>query len=80
MVWKYDLSCFKNFGPGFAFYVVIMLSRREILIQLRRLGVKEQSLLKAYLRDFEQYMKKNYGMEIIKKNVSKERCSDIAQV
>jgi hypothetical protein len=57
-----------------------MLSRREILIQLRKLGVKEQSLLKAYLRDFEQYMKENYGLEIIKKNQSKERCSETARV
>jgi hypothetical protein len=57
-----------------------MLSRREILIQLRKLEVKEQSLLKAYLRDFEQYMKENYGLEIIKKNQSKERCSETARV
>jgi len=57
-----------------------MLSRREILIQLRKLGVKEQSLLKAYLRDFEQYMKENYGLEIIKKNPRKERCSETARV
>ncbi len=56
-----------------------MLSRREILIQLRRMGVKEQSLLKAYLRDFEQYMKMNYGLEIIKKSGSKERGSEIAR-
>jgi hypothetical protein len=59
-----------------------MLSRREILIQLKRLGVKEQSLLKAYLRDFERYMKKKYGLEVLKKGTSKsrERGSEIAQV
>ena len=57
-----------------------MLSRRDILIQLKRLGVKEPSLLKAYLRDFEQYMKKNYGLEIIKKNESKEGIPEIARV
>jgi len=56
-----------------------MLSRREVLIELRKLGVKEPSLLKAYLRDFEQYMKKNYGMEIIKKNGRRERCPEIAR-
>jgi hypothetical protein len=36
------------------------------LIQLRKLGVKEPSLLKAYLRDFENYMKTNYGLDILK--------------
>jgi hypothetical protein len=56
-----------------------MLSRREVLIELKKLGVKEPSLLKAYLRDFEQYMKKNYGMEIIKKNGRRERGSETAQ-
>lgn len=44
----------------------VMLTRREILIQLRKLGVKEPSLLKAYLRDFENYMKTNYGLDILK--------------
>jgi len=44
-----------------------MLSRREILMQLRKLGVRHQSLLKAYLRDFERYMKMNYGLEVVKK-------------
>jgi len=57
-----------------------MLSRREILTQLKALGIKEQSLLKAYLRDFEQYMKKNYGLEIIKKKGKKEEGSEIAQI
>jgi hypothetical protein len=56
-----------------------MLSRREVLIELRKLGVKEPSLLKAYLRDFEQYMKKNYGMEIIKKNGRREGVPEIAR-
>ena len=70
----------RKFGSSLAFYMIIMLSRREILMQLRRLGVNEQSLLKAYLRDFEQYMKKNYGLEIIKKSGSKERGSKVARV
>ncbi len=55
-----------------------MLSRREVLIELKKLGVKEPSLLKAYLRDFEQYMKKNYGMEIIKKG-RREKGPEAAQ-
>ncbi len=49
-----------------------MLSRRDVLIQLRRLGVKDQSLLKEYLRDFEKYMKNNYGLEIEKKGRDKD--------
>jgi len=57
-----------------------MLSRREILVQLKKLGIKDQSLLKAYLRDFERYMKENYGMEIVKKDEEKERNDQIAQV
>ncbi len=44
-----------------------MLSRRDVLIQLRKLGVRDQSLLKRYLRDFEKYMKDNYGLEVVKK-------------
>ena len=70
----------RKFGSSLAFYMIIMLSRREILIQLRRLGVNEQSLLKAYLRDFEQYMKRNYGMDIIKKGARKERETKVARV
>ena len=48
-------------------FTSLMLSRREILIQLRDMGVKQQSLLKEYLRDFERYMKENYGLEVVKK-------------
>ena len=43
-----------------------MLIRREVLAQLERIGVKEIALLKIYLRDFEKYMKINYGLKIEK--------------
>jgi hypothetical protein len=43
-----------------------MLTRREVLVQLKTLGVKEVSLLKLYLRDIEKYMETNYGMRILK--------------
>ena len=43
-----------------------MLTRREVLDQLKRMGVKEPSQLKDYLRDFEKYMEINYGMKIMK--------------
>ncbi len=44
-----------------------MLTRYEILKELRRMGVKEPSLLKAYLRDFEKYIGAHYGLKIAKK-------------
>jgi len=37
------------------------LSRREISAQLKRIGVKEPSSPKIYLRDFEKYIEINYG-------------------
>jgi len=63
------LICYKSdsIGPAFAFLMVTMLSRREVLMVLRTMGVKEQSMLKADLRDYESYMKKNFGFEITKK-------------
>ena len=43
-----------------------MLTRREIIAQLKRIGVREPSLRKIYLRDFEKYMEINYGLKIEK--------------
>jgi hypothetical protein len=48
-----------------------MLSRREVLMVLKTLGVREQSMLKADLRDYESYMKASYGLEISKKRTFK---------
>jgi hypothetical protein len=50
-----------------------MLTRREVLIQLKRLGEKKQSYLKAYLRDFEYYMFANYGLNVVKTKKPKRR-------
>lgn len=47
-------------------YEIVMLTRYEILKELRRMGVKEPSLLKAYLRDFENYIGNHYGLKIVK--------------
>lgn len=44
-----------------------MLTRREVLIELQRIGIKKPSMLKLCLRDFENYMAKNYGLKILKK-------------
>jgi len=43
-----------------------MLTRREVLLQLKRVGVTEASQMKTYVRDFEMYMAKNHGISIIK--------------
>ncbi len=40
-----------------------MLTRREILIQLKTLGVTQAAQLKLHCRDFERYMRKNYPLE-----------------
>lgn len=44
-----------------------MLTRREVLIKLQRIGIKKPAMLKLSLRDFENYMAKNYGLKILKK-------------
>ena len=51
---------------NFSVRMAALLTRREVLIQLKTLGVKEISLLKFYLRDFEKYMGTKYGIEITK--------------
>jgi len=43
-----------------------MLTRREVLIQLKRIGANKPSYLKTYLRDFEKYMLQNYGLRLDK--------------
>jgi hypothetical protein len=41
-----------------------MLTRREVIAQLKRTGVRDRSLRKIYLRDFEKYMEINFGLKI----------------
>jgi hypothetical protein len=41
-----------------------MLTRREVIAQLKRIGIKDPSLGKFHLQDFEEYMKRNYGLKI----------------
>ena len=43
---------------------ITMLTRREILMQLKTAGVREWSLLKHHCRDFENYMALRYGLKI----------------
>lgn len=40
-----------------------MLTHREILSELRRIGIKDASMLKTYLKDFELYMQVNHGAD-----------------
>jgi len=44
-----------------------MMTRRDVLDQLKRVGIKELSLLKRSCRDFENYMAVNYDYEILRK-------------
>jgi hypothetical protein len=41
-----------------------MLTRREVLLQLKRVGVTEASQMKIYLRDFERYMAEYHGIVV----------------
>jgi hypothetical protein len=41
-----------------------MLTKREVLNELRRIGVKEASLLKEYFEDFEHYFRISHGLKI----------------
>jgi hypothetical protein len=41
-----------------------MLTRRDVLTELKRMGVKRPSLLKIYLRDFEKYASTYYNFQI----------------
>ena len=43
-----------------------MLTRREVLAELRRLGMETPSSLKISLREFERYMGIHHGLEIVK--------------
>jgi len=46
--------------------MIVMLTRRDILNELKRMGVRKPSLLKNYLRDFERYIGTYYDFKISK--------------
>ena len=46
-----------------------MLTRHEVLAQLKRIGVKELSLFRRFLKDYEKYMQINYVLEIHEKQM-----------
>jgi hypothetical protein len=43
-----------------------LLTEREILNELRRIGIRDPSSLQNYFREFEEYMAINYAIKIIK--------------
>jgi len=43
-----------------------MLTRRDVLTELKRMGVRKLSLLKSYARDFERYIGNHYSFEVSK--------------
>ena len=45
--------------------IKIMLTKHEVLKELKRLGVKESLLLEFYLKDFERYLEFNHGLKLI---------------
>lgn len=46
-------------------YLIAMLTKYEVLKELRRIGVKDRYSLAVYLRDFENYMITHYGLKIV---------------
>ena len=54
-----------------------MLTHREILSELRRIGIKEPSMLKTYLKDFELYMQVNHGSDFGKMKGAMQGITDL---
>ena len=46
-----------------------MLTRHEVLAQLKRIGVKELSVFRRFLKDYEKYMQINNATEIPEKQM-----------
>jgi hypothetical protein len=44
----------------------MMMTRREVLAELNRMGVTRLSLLKSYLRDFEKYIGPYYDIQVLR--------------
>jgi len=42
-----------------------MLTTREVLEELKRIGVKDRISFRAYLKDFEDYMITQHGVKIL---------------
>jgi hypothetical protein len=55
-----------------------MMTRREVLTELNRMGVRKLSLLKTYSRDFEKYIGTYYDFQVLrtKKKILRIRIVD----
>jgi len=51
-------------GLFIAHLSIAMLTTKEVLEELRRIGVKDRIALRAHLKDFENYMVTHYGLRI----------------
>ncbi len=47
-----------------------MLTTEEVLEELRRIGVNDRLSLRAYLKDFEDYMMTHYGVKILDRKMN----------
>ena len=56
--------CWLGVGPYIALSLIAMLTKNEVLKELRRVGVKDRIQLGAFLKDFENYMMTHYGLRI----------------
>jgi hypothetical protein len=56
-------------SPGVGLFIanlsIAMLTTKEVLEELRRIGVRDRISLRAYLKDFEDYMMTHYGEKIL---------------
>ena len=63
--------CSLGVGLFIAHLSIAMLTTKEVLEELRRVGVKDRVALRAYLEDFENYMMTHYGLKIVGKKCLK---------
>ena len=60
-----SFMCSTGVGLFIAHLLIAMLTTKEVLEELRRMGVKDRISLRAYLKDFDDYMMTHYGIKIL---------------
>jgi len=66
--------CSPGIGLFIAHLSIAMLTTKEVLEELRRIGVKDRISLRAYLKDFEDYMMRHYGVKILGRKMKIAKC------
>jgi len=66
--------CSPDIGLFIAYLSIAMLTAKEVLEELRRIGVKDRISLRAYLKDFENYMMTHYGVKILDGKMKIAKC------